>query len=335
MSATSFPLVDLHRHLDGNVRPSTILSLSRQYNLPLISEDLETLSRHVQIQDRTSDLVAFISKLEHGTSVMVTLDACRRIAYENVEDAFREGLAYAELRFSPLFMAQQADLPIEGVIESVIDGVRAGVNDVDIQINLIGILSRTYGVSACFRELRALLAYRDALVAVDLAGDEAGFPGSLFTEHFKRVRDAGLNVTIHAGEAAGPQSVWQAVNDLGASRIGHGVAAVSDRALMDVLASRKIGIESCLTSNYQTGAFTDTRHHPIHQFLAANIPVTLNTDDPGVSAITIETEYALASSIGIDSDALEIIRRNGIEQAFLSDTEKNALIDRARRSNLR
>ena len=138
------------------------------------------------------------------------------------------------------------------VVEAVIDGIRSGCRDRDIDIRLIGIMSRTFGEAACLQELEGLLAHRDGITALDLAGDELGFPGSLFLSHFNRARDAGLRITVHAGEAAGPESIWQAIRELGAERIGHGVKAVEDPALMDFLAEHGIGIESCLTSNIQT-----------------------------------------------------------------------------------
>ncbi|MFM5688039.1 adenosine deaminase family protein, partial [Aeromonas caviae] len=168
------------------------------------------------------------------------------------EDLLRAGIDYAELRFSPAYMAMAHKLHPQGVVEAIIDGVAAGSRDFGIKTNLIGIMSRTFGTEQCNQELAACLAHRDKLVAIDLAGDELGFPGTLFTDHFRKVRDAGMRVTVHAGEAAGPESMWQAIRELGAERIGHGVKAIQDPALMAYLAEHRIGIESCLTSNVQT-----------------------------------------------------------------------------------
>ncbi len=317
------PVVDLHRHLDGNVRPSTIFELATKHGLPLPAETPEALRKHVQIQDKTSDLLAFIGCLKYGMDVLINPQACYQIAYENMEDAARERLDYVELRFSPAFMAEAFSLPLEAVIEAVTAGIRAGSADFGVEVGLLGILSRTYGTERCQRELDALLAYKDALVGLDLAGDEKGFPGTLFKSHFRQARDAGLSITVHAGEADGPQSIWQAIDELGAQRIGHGVAAVTDPRLMETLASRNIGIESCLTSNYQTGAFTDTPNHPLKTFLSMGIPVTLNTDDPGVSAITLAHEYKRAScELGLSGVQLAVIQNNGLQQAFLGDAQK-------------
>jgi hypothetical protein len=146
-------------------------------------------------------------------------------------------------------------------------GVREGSRDFTFEARLIGILSRTFGEAACQQELAALLAHRDGITALDLAGDELGFPGNLFLNHFNRARDAGWHITVHAGEAAGPESIWQAIRELGAERIGHGVKAVEDPALMDYLAEQRIGIESCLTSNIQTSTVASLAQHPLKSSL--------------------------------------------------------------------
>ncbi len=281
------PLTDIHRHLDGNIRAQTILDLGRQFNLALPANDLESLRPHVQITHAEPDLVSFLQKLDWGVAVLGDLDACRRVAYENVEDAANAGLHYAELRFSPYYMAMKHQLPVAGVVEAVIDGIRSGCRDRDIDIRLIGIMSRTFGEAACLQELEGLLAHRDGITALDLAGDELGFPGSLFLSHFNRARDAGLRITVHAGEAAGPESIWQAIRELGAERIGHGVKAVEDPALMDFLAEHGIGIESCLTSNIQTSTVPSLAQHPLATFLRHGVLASINTDDPAVQGIIV------------------------------------------------
>lgn len=263
MIDTTLPLTDIHRHLDGNIRPQTILELGRQYNISLPAQSLETLIPHVQVIANEPDLVSFLTKLDWGVKVLASLDACRRVAFENIEDAARNGLHYVELRFSPGYMAMAHQLPVAGVVEAVIDGVREGCRTFGVQAKLIGIMSRTFGEAACQQELEAFLAHRDQITALDLAGDELGFPGSLFLSHFNRARDAGWHITVHAGEAAGPESIWQAIRELGAERIGHGVKAIEDRALMDFLAEQQIGIESCLTSNIQTSTVAELAAHPL------------------------------------------------------------------------
>lgn len=326
MIDTTLPLTDIHRHLDGNIRPQTILDLGRQHNLSLPASTLDALIPHVQVTSNEPDLVSFLSKLDWGVKVLASLDACRRVAYENVEDAANNGLHYVELRFSPGYMAMTHQHPVEGVVEAVIAGVREGCRDFNVEARLIGIMSRTFGETACLRELDALLAHRDGITALDLAGDELGFPGSLFLSHFNRARDAGLRITVHAGEAAGPDSIWQAIRELGAERIGHGVKAIEDRGLMDFLAEQRIGVESCLTSNIQTSTVASLAQHPLKVFLEHGVLASINTDDPAVQGIDIQHEYRVAApAAGLTPTQIRQAQINGLEIAFLSDEEKAAL----------
>nr|ELR5039755.1 adenosine deaminase [Providencia stuartii]ELR5080416.1 adenosine deaminase [Providencia stuartii] len=324
------PLTDIHRHLDGNIRPETILSLAQQHNIILPANEIESLRPHVQVITQEADLVGFLQKLDWGVAVLADLDACKRVAQENVEDAYNAGIDYAELRFSPYYMAMKHQLPVEGVVEAVIDGIAAGCLEYDIKVNLIGILSRTFGQEACAKELAGLLAHRNKLCALDLAGDELGFPGALFHDHFKQARDAGLQITVHAGEAAGAESIWHAIKELGAQRIGHGVKASEDPKLIEYLATHKIGIESCLTSNIQTSTVASLANHPLKMFLQHGIIASINTDDPAVEGIELAYEYEVAApKAGLTPAEIEQAQINGLTMSFLSDNEKQQLRQKA------
>jgi adenosine deaminase len=327
----NYPLTDLHRHLDGNIRLSTIWQLAQEHSIVLPADSLEKLKSKVQIQQKTTDLLAFLEKMELGVSVLASEQACFRIAYENIEDAKLAGLDYVELRFSPVFMAQAHNLQIDQVVDAVIAGCKAGTKQYGVPVNLIGILSRSYGEATCHQELQALLRAKDDIVALDLAGDEKGFPAIRFKQHFKLARDAGWNITVHAGEADGPHSIRQAIDELGATRIGHSVAAREEPHLMDFMANNNISIECCLTSNFQTGACTNIADHPIKTFMERGIVVTLNTDDPGVSGIEIADEYKLAREVvGLSAEQLAQIQLNGVEVAFAADSVKRELLSQLR-----
>lgn len=324
------PLTDIHRHLDGNIRPETILSLAQQHNIILPANEIESLRPHVQVITQEADLVGFLQKLDWGVAVLADLDACKRVAQENVEDAYNAGIDYAELRFSPYYMAMKHQLPVEGVVEAVIDGIAAGCQQYDIKVNLISILSRTFGQDACAKELSGLLAHRDKLCALDLAGDELGFPGALFHNHFTQARDAGLQITVHAGEADGAESIWHAIKQLGAQRIGHGVKASEDPKLIEYLVTHKIGIESCLTSNIQTSTVPSLAHHPLKMFLQHGVIASINTDDPAVEGIELAYEYEVAApKAGLTSTEIEQAQINGLTMSFLSDNEKQQLRQKA------
>ena len=322
----TLPLIDLHRHLDGNVRLKTILELGKKHGVPLPADDISGLKPHVQITNPRPGVMAFIEKFKFMIGVLADYDACRRIAYENVEDASREGIDYIELRFSPMFMAEPHDLALEGVVEAVLEGVHQGRDTFEIRVNLIGIISRTYGPDQGWQELEALLEFRDQITALDLAGDEKNYPGRMFVDHIQEGRSAGWQITIHAGEDAGPDSIWQAIEELNANRIGHGVSAAKDPLLITTLANQKIGIESNLTSNVQTRVVEDYQDHPLRFFLENGILATINTDDPGISGIDLRYEYEQAApAAGLSAEQIQQAQRNSLEIAFLSDEEKQNL----------
>ncbi len=320
------PLIDLHRHLDGSVRLKTILDLGRKHNLPLPANDLEGLRPHVQVMSPEPGLMEFLAKFKWMTGVLVDYAACRRVAKENVIDAAREQIDYIELRFSPWFMAEPHGLDPAGVVEAVVQGTKDGIRQTGVKANLIGILSRTYGADVCMQELDALLTQRDHITALDLAGDEGNYPGELFVEHFKKGRNAGWQITVHAGEAAGAESVWQAINELGATRLGHGTRSVEDPKLVDELIKRDIGVEISLTSNVQTSTVPSYSAHPLKQLLDAGVKATINTDDPSISGIDLRHEYDVAAPrAGLTKQDIRKAQLNALEIAFLNEEEKSDL----------
>ena len=326
MIDTSLPLCELHRHLDGSIRLETILELADQHGIALPANDVSGLAPYVHVDESAPGLMAFLDRFEHMTAVLVDPDACRRVAYENVEDAKREGIDYIELRYSPWFMAETHGMNAAEVMEACADGIRAAERDTGVRVNIIGILSRTYGAETCMKELDAILAHRDHIVGIDLAGDEERFPAHLFKQHFKRVRDAGLHVTIHAGEAAGPQSVWSSIKDLGAERIGHGFRSIEDPALVEYLAEQGIGLESCPTSNLHISAVANYSEHPIKRLADHGVKFCLNTDDPGISAIDIAHEYEVAApAVGLTAEQIRQSQIDALDMAFLSSDEKAEL----------
>ncbi len=324
MEQAELPFIDLHRHLDGNVRLSTILDLAQAHGVPLPADSIEGLKPHVHVNGSEPGLMAFISRFKYLRAVLADAAACRRIALENVHDARQEGIDYIELRFSPVFMAEPHGLEPAEVVDAVIEGIQAGARETGVQARAIGILSRSYGPDRCQDELDALLRRRADLVAIDLAGDEQAFPAGLFVDHFRQVRNAGLGVTVHAGEADGPASVWAAIDELGATRIGHGFRSVEDPRLVAQLAKRGIGLEICLTSNLHIQAVSQYAAHPAKSLLDEGVCLNLNTDDPGISAIDLAHEYEIAApAAGFLARDLRQVRENARAMAFDLSTNAN------------
>jgi len=329
------PLIDLHRHLDGAIRLDTVIELAEKKGIELPAYDVDSLRPHVVIEGKADGLMDFIGRFEYLTAVLTDLDACRRVAYENVEDALAEGIDYIELRFSPWFMAEANGLDPEGVVEAVADGIIAGERDTGVRAQAIGIMSRTFDTETCHRELDALLAHRDHLAAIDLAGDEQKFPARLFHKHFKRARDAGLQVTVHAGEVEGPWSIWDAIRELGATRIGHGIHCLEDPALVEYLVEQRIGLEVSITSNIHIGVVDDYAVHPVKNILEQGVLVNLNTDDPAISGIDLRHEFEVAApKAGLSPEQTRQAQANALEMAFLSDQEKNDLLMKKQQRSL-
>lgn len=323
----TLPLIDLHRHLEGNIRLETILDLGRHHKLSLPAWDVDGLRPHVQITELQPGVMAFIARFKWAVEILVDYEACRRIAYENVVDAHDEGLDYVELRFSPWFMSQSHRLDPTGIVEAVVDGIHQAKIETGMRASLIGIISRTYGPEIAWQELNALLSQRDHIVALDLAGDEVSSPAELYREHFRRARHSGWQVTAHAGESAGPGSIWESIRGLGAVRIGHAVHALEDSDLLDTMFEQRIGIEANLTSNVQTSTVADYASHPLRLFLEKGLLATINSDDPRISGITLAYEYEVAApAAGLSEAQVRQAQRNALEIAFLPETEKQSLL---------
>lgn len=323
-----YPLVELHRHLDGNVRIETVLDLCRQHGLELPAWTVEELRPHVQILEREPSLVHFIAKFDLLRRAMVDYDAVRRIVRENLEDAAREGIDYIELRFSPYFMGETHGLDTFGVVDAVCDALEEGRGTIPVKAKLIGIIARNYGPEIGRTELAAAVrGRRRGVVGLDLAGDEANYPGELFVRHFQEAREAGLHTIAHAGEAAGAESVRQAVLGLRAERIGHGIRAIEDPAVLDLLAEREIPLEVCPTSNLHTSTVRDYRSHPLPALLRRGIRCTLNTDDPSISGLDLAHEYRVAvEELGLSAAEIRRMQETAVEAAFLTAEERAELL---------
>jgi adenosine deaminase len=305
------PLVDLHRHLEGSIRPETCIELATRAGSVMLPAQWRPA---LVAAEREEGLLPCLAKIENATGLVRTLDDWHRVTAEAVADAVSDGLAGLELRFSPQFIAGMTGLDPDDVIEAVSDAVcGAGL---PIEVGLIGIVVRDEGPDSALSQVRCLLRHKDALVGVDLAGDEAGYPAALFAPAFRLAREGGLPVTIHAGEAAGPHSVWDALR-LAPQRIGHGVRSAEDPRLLDHLADCGVTLEVAVTSNVQTGAARSRAQHQLAALVAAGVRVALCTDNPVVSDTRLTREYELARDL-VDAASLDLIRQSALAARFAS-----------------
>lgn len=327
------PKVDLHRHLEGTLRVNTLLEIARQQaiTLPVRADALHTL---VQIQpDEPLNSTVFLSKFQTLRQFYQTPEIITRVAREAIEDASTDGVRYLELRFTPLALARVRGFVLGEVMDWVCESAAAASRDFDLPTRLIVSVNRHESVDIAAQVVELALQRRQrGIVALDLAGNEADFSAFPFLDVFRAAQNGGLKVTVHAGEWGGPGNVREAIEVFQADRIGHGVRVMEDQAVTALARERQTAFEVCVTSNFQSGVVPALKAHPIRRMLAEGLNVTLNTDDPGISQITLSDEYRVAAEeFGLSHAALAAVILAAVRASFLSEVEKMDLLRRITR----
>ncbi len=325
----AWPKAELHCHLDGSLRLSTLLELARQQgkmNL-LPADTVEALEAFLEKIDESETLEAYLAWFRYTLPMMQTKEALRRVAYELVEDNARENVRYLEVRYAPILHTEEG-LTLEQINDAVLDGLRAAENDFDIRAALIIAGLRDRFESASMRQAELAVAYRKrGVVAFDLAGGEAGNPPKHHLHAFYYARNHLLNLTVHAGESWGPESIHQAVFYCNAHRIGHGITLERDPDLMQYFVDHQVPLEICPTSNVQTHVVTSFEAHPLKKYVEAGIPVTINTDNRLFSRTSMTDElWRVHQHCGLDTYQLREIALNGFRYAFLPWDEKQDVL---------
>lgn len=321
------PTIDLHRHLEGAIAPETLVPTAKKYNIPLPSYDVERLRPHIQITDQDRSLIDFLRKFDTIGNIFINPQVIEEITYNTIFDAKRENTIYLELRFSPLYMAAARQLDPAEVTEAVLAGSRRGQRELGVRTNLIMIVERQRSIDDAWQVEALAEKYKSAgVVALDLANDEFNYPPLPFAEVFQAAKRAGLFVTVHAGEAGPAQNVLTAIEMLAADRIGHGVRIYTDPAVLKLVRLYGIPLELCFTSNQQTEAVPPGGFYPLKSFLDQGLKVTLNTDDPEISGITLNSEFFKAvRHFDLSLGELHQLLLNSVEGAFLPQFEKDQL----------
>lgn len=324
----NLPKVDLHRHLEGSLRLSTMAEIACEHGVDLPSYDIEELRPYVQVTtDEPPDFHAFLEKFNFIARFYSKLDCIDRISYEAVADAAEDNVKYLELRFNPVTLALSQGFYLEEVVERIISAVKKAEQDFDITVRLLATIRRDYDQDTARRIVDMAIHYADqSIVGLDLAGDEVHYSGQPFAKLFNKAKEAGLGITVHAGEAAGAGSVRTAIELLSADRIGHGVRANEDLTVMDLVREKGITLEMCPTSNIQTAAVKAITKHPLRAFHQIGLQVTINTDDPSVSNTTLTDEYLVAvRDIGVTMPEIKEMILVGVRAAFLPRSEREQL----------
>jgi adenosine deaminase len=317
----ALPKIDLHRHLEGSVRLETLVDVAKQYKIELPAYDIEGLRSHVQITpDSPTDSAHFLSKFNVLRRFYYSQEVIQRVTREAVEDAAADNIKYMELRFTPKALSKLMDFSFDQVTRWVCEAVEQAQQQQDIKVRLIMAMNRHEGLKDGERTLDAALSFRSRGIAgLDLAGQEAGFSNLPFNDLFKEARNAGLGITVHAGEWAGPINIKEAIAEMGATRIGHGVRVIEDHRVAKLALERGTYFEVCPTSNVQSGVVMSFEQHPLRDMTQLGLKTTINTDDPSVSNITLSSEYTAAiEKLGMSLNAANC--------AFLPDDERAELV---------
>jgi adenosine deaminase len=311
------PKAELHCHLDGSVRPATLLELGREYNIPMPRDSADALREYMLVSDAKS-LEDYLKRFEVTVSVMQTADAIERIAYELGVDAAADGVRYIEVRNAPI-LNSRGKLEMGDALEAQLRGLERAERECGIIARSIVCSLRQLPPETSLELAQLAVAYKSkGVVAFDLAGGEMGFPASAHSEAFAYARKHNLAVTVHAGEGDGARSVRDAVHKCGADRLGHATRLIEDPELTQYVNDRRIGLEICLTSNVQTHAAKSYETHPLRYYFDHGMNLTLNTDNRLMSGTTLTDEYAFAAKhLGFSLDELCTLALNGFEAAFL------------------
>src|ERR1700688_3932974 len=329
----SLPKVLLHEHLDGVLRPTTIIELARDVNyLELPNGNAEELAQWFFQGANQGSLPKYLEGFAHTIAVMQTEEALERVAYEQAEDLSQDGVVYFETRFAPVFHTRKG-LSHQQIVSAVLKGLERSRKDFGIASGLIICAMRNMDVSLEMAELAVDFRER-GVVGFDLAGEEGGYPPKKHVDAFHYIQRQNFNITIHAGEGFGKESIWQAIQYCGAHRIGHGTRLIEDIAVVDGRAvklgdlaqyvlDKRIPLEICLISNVHTGAARTLPEHPFKILYQEKFRVTLNTDNRLMSDTSMTKEFeAAATTFGLTMDDFEKITINAMKSAFLPYKER-------------
>ncbi len=325
----ALPKVELHRHLEGSLRLDTMLDIARQHGIT-IPEDVLRLSTLVQVQEE--DMFTFQNFLAKFNTLRLfyrSPDVIHRITREAIEDAAKDNVKYMELRFTPVALSRAERFPLHDVIDWVMTSAQQAAKECGMIVRLIASVNRHESTELAEQVAWLAVEHMDhGMVALDLAGNEAEFKSEPFNGIFKEAKQSGLHITIHAGEWGPAANVKEAIAELGAERIGHGVRVLEDNDAVALARERGTAFEVCITSNYQSGVVNSLDTHPLVKMLDAGVNVTINTDDPSISRITLSHEYYIAcEDLHMPQSTLRQRILAAAQAGFLAETEKEKLVN--------
>ena len=315
-----FPKAELHLHLEGTIEPATLCELARRRAAPLTEEEVRTRYCY-------SDFLAFLQAFKWVTDFLATPADYEIAAYRALEKLHSQNVRYAEIYFSAGICLWK-NLEVEPILEGLEEARRRAEEAWGIRARWIFDAVRQFGPEAAERVARLAIRLQDRhVVGIGLGGAEEEGPPGLFRRVYEAARAEGLHLCVHAGETTGPESIWEALRQLDADRIGHGVSAVKDPALVEYLRERQIPIEVCVTSNYATGVLAAGSEHPVRRMFDAGLLVVINSDDPAMFGASLSDEYRrLFERHGFTEAEIRLLGRNAFRASFLTEPEKQSFL---------
>jgi adenosine deaminase len=321
------PKIELHLHLEGAFTFESLFGLLQKYGGDPQIKSPSDLEKKFVFRDFEHFLELWFWKNQYFREP-IDFEDC---AYKTLENLSHQNVIYCEMFYSPWDFVSDT-LSVEAITEATLNGIHRAQNAFPITCNLIADLVRDYDSSTAVERVHQILPYKDkGVIGIGLGGSEQQFPAKLFTESFDRARDLGFHLTAHAGEAAGPQSVWETIQKLKVERIGHGVRSIEDRQLINYLRDHEVPLEVCVNSNLKTKIFSSPKTHPVKHFIEKGLIITINTDDPSMFGATLTEEFIiLLDEFDISLDTIRQFTLNAINSAFISPEMKEKLKDNVR-----
>jgi adenosine deaminase len=323
------PKTEIHCHLEGAIRTQTILDIAKECNLQLPTYDVRELDRYVKVYDQMRDLEAVLEAFAIFQNSITSPEVVERIAWELFEDSAKQNIRLFEVRFSPDWAFHGHNLDWDACLEGLLRARERAEKEFDMAIGYIAITSRSMGPESCVKTVDWSIRHRDHILAIDLADSERDFPLREFVRPVKKAQEAGLKVTIHTGEDTPASFIQETIELTEPDRIGHGIHAIEDRQVVDLIKERGVTLEVNPWSNYLTNSVRTIEEHPLKKLFDLGVKVTINSDDPEVLETNLNNEYRIAHEVlGMSLDEIATCNRYAFEASFISEAAKKRIWER-------
>jgi len=320
------PKTEIHIHLEGAIRTQTIIDVAKEYNMKLPAYEVSELDKHVKVYDQMRDLETVLKAFGIFQNSITSPEVVERIAWELFEESAKQNIKLFEVRFSPDWAFHGHSLDWDQCLDGLIRAKSRAEAEFDMAIGYIAITSRSMGPASCIKTVDWAIRHQENILGVDLADSERDFPLSEFVGSVRKAKDAGLKVTIHTGEDTPASFVREVIELTDPDRIGHGIHAIEDMQVVELIKKRGITLEVNPWSNYLTNSVRTIEEHPLKKLFDLGVKVTINSDDPEVLETNLNNEYYIAHEVlGMSMDEIAICNRNAYEASFIPDAEKKRI----------